>query len=339
MNKYYRPILQTGTARPNDAVVLAGGWCWFTHVEVMTRDSGIEIAHVGDIPAAKLTAFTRSHSAMSGLQFDQPSLMGILNVTPDSFSDGGRFLDPDSALVQARLMATDGADILDIGGESTRPGAAFVSVDEEVSRTAGVIKAITDGLDVPVSIDTRKAAVAQSAIAAGAAIVNDVSAMSYDPQMAETMHKNDVPVILMHAQGSPDTMQNAPSYNQVTFDVYDYLAERVDAAIKVGISSDKIIVDPGIGFGKTLEHNVELLRNIAVFHGLGCPILLGASRKKFIGTLSNEPEADKRGYGTAALTLAAIAQGVQIHRVHDIREIQQAVTLWKTATGMDLSDG
>ena len=258
--------------------------------------------------------------------------MGILNVTPDSFSDGGLFLRPEAAVMQARKMAA-GADILDIGGESTRPGAAEVAVDDEIARTAPVIAALRDGgLDLPVSIDTRKAAVAQAAFAAGATILNDVTALQFDPAMAGAAAALGGPVILMHSIASPETMQDDPRYDDVLLDVYDALAARLNEAQAAGIAPDRLAIDPGIGFGKTLEHNLALLNRLSLFHGLGVPVLLGASRKRFIGTIGAEAEAARRMPGSLAVALAGVAQGAQMIRVHDVAETRQALSLWQAVT-------
>jgi dihydropteroate synthase len=263
---------------------------------------------------------------------DAPRVMGILNITPDSFSDGGLFLRPEAALMQARRMA-DGADILDAGGESTRPGAAEVSVAEETQRTAPVIAALrAGGLALPISIDTRKAAVAEAAFAAGATILNDVTALRFDPAMAGVAAAAGVPVVLMHSIETPATMQDDPHYEDVLLDVYDALAARLAVAEAAGISRDKLAIDPGIGFGKTLEHNLALLARLSLFHNLGVPVLLGASRKRFIGTIGAEAEAARRMPGSLAVALAGVAQGMQMIRVHDVAETRQALRLWQAAT-------
>ena len=251
--------------------------------------------------------------------------MGILNVTPDSFSDGGRFDGAAAAASSARAMADD-VSMIDIGGESTRPGATPVSVDEEISRTAPVLEALTE-LDVAKSIDTRNAVTARAALAAGAGLVNDVSAMTHDPGMAAAVAESGAPVCLMHAQGDPQTMQDAPRYEDVVLDVYDQLAARVQAAAAAGIPRARILVDPGIGFGKTLEHNLALLRRLSLFHGLGCAVLLGASRKRFIGTIGQAPEAQNRAPGSIAVALHGVTQGVQLLRVHDTAATAQALRL------------
>ncbi|WP_284164059.1 dihydropteroate synthase [Frigidibacter sp. SD6-1] len=327
----YRPIAQTDLARPKDALPLAGGWCWFDRVEVLTRAGSEGLMAVREVPSDAVDRLCAARAPVAGLTLDVPRLMGILNVTPDSFSDGGRFAGAEAALAQARRLA-DHVDILDIGGESTRPGAAEVDAAEESSRTAPLIAALRQtGLETPISIDTRKSPVARAAVAAGASMVNDVAALTHDPALGPLVAALRLPVCLMHAQGTPATMQADPRYDDVLLDVYDYLEERVAAAEAMGIARDRIIVDPGIGFGKTVAHNLALIRGLSLFHGLGCPILLGASRKRFIGEVGAAPDTDRRGPGTIAVTLAGIAQGVQIHRVHDSAEARQAIRLWMAA--------
>jgi dihydropteroate synthase len=325
--EYLRPIAMTDPARPVGAKPLAGGWCWFDRVEVLCRDRPPRIVAADQVPDDMLSRLTSSRAAFAGLGLEHPQLMGILNVTPDSFSDGGQFLHPDAAMAQVRAMAD--ADILDVGGESTRPGAVVVDAGEETARTAPVIAAVrAAGVAQPVSIDTRKAAVARAALASGAAIVNDVSALTYDPAMMAVVAGAECPVILMHAQGTPQTMQADPHYDNVLLDVYDWLSARVDAAVAAGIRRDRIAIDPGIGFGKTLAHNLALLQRISLFHAIGCPVLLGASRKRFIGTVGRADSAQARMPGSVAVALAGIAQGVQMIRVHDVRETRQAMRLW-----------
>jgi dihydropteroate synthase len=320
---YIRPILQVDAARPKGALAL--GWCWFSHVEVLRRDAASQVVPVADVAPAALAMLTAPR-AFAGLTLNRPHVMGILNVTPDSFSDGGRFNTVETALAQARAMV--GADIIDIGGESTRPGAVMVDVDAEIARTAPVIAAIrAAGVTTPISLDTRKSAVVLANLrqAGGADIVNDVSALTYDADMARVVARAQCPVILMHAQGTPQTMQADPRYDDVLLDVYDFLAERIAVATQAGIARDHIAVDPGIGFGKTVTHNLQLLQRISLFHSLGCPILLGASRKKFIGTIGGEP----RLAGSLAVAMAGVAQGVQMLRVHDVDETISALALWQ----------
>jgi len=332
---YFRPIAMTDPARPEGALPLAGGWCWFAQVEILERGARPRLVAAADLPAEVRDRLTAPRTAIAGLRFDQPRIMGILNVTPDSFSDGGLFLRPEAALMQARRMAA-AADVLDIGGESTRPGAVEVAVEEEIARTAPVIAALrAGGLDCPISIDTRKAAVAQAALAAGAGIVNDVAALGFDAALAGVVADSAAPVILMHNKGDPATMQDDPRYDDVLLDVFDFLSARVAVAVAAGIPRHRIAIDPGIGFGKTLQHNLTLLNRLSLFHDLGLPILLGASRKRFIGTIGAESEAAKRMPGSLAVALAGVAQGAQIIRVHDVAETRQALSLWQAVTSGD----
>lgn len=329
---YIRPIAMTDPARPHTALPLAGGWCWFSHAEVLERGRSPFLVPVSDLDAASQDRLSRPRADFGGLGMADPRIMGILNVTPDSFSDGGLFLRPEAAGMQARKMAA-GADILDIGGESTRPGAAEVQAGEEIARTAPVIAALrTGGLDVPISIDTRKAAVADAAFAAGATILNDVTALRFDADMAGFAARQRCPVILMHSIATPETMQQDPWYDDVLLDVYDALQERLAHAEAAGIARHNLAVDPGIGFGKTLAHNLTLLSRLSLFHNLGVPVLLGASRKRFIGTIGSEADAAKRMPGSLAVALAGVAQGMQMIRVHDVAETRQALSLWQAAT-------
>ncbi|AOZ70114.1 dihydropteroate synthase [Rhodobacter xanthinilyticus] len=328
--RYYRPIVQTDAARPEGALTLAGGWAWFSEVECIERGGARELIPAAWLPEEVAERLTASRAPVAGLGMERPRIMGILNVTPDSFSDGGRFDALEAALERAWDLVEAGAEILDIGGESTRPGAAEVDLEEEIERTAPVIAALRDaGFSAPISIDTRKAMVGDAAVEAGADMLNDVSAMEFDPEMAELAEISGLPICLMHAQGLPETMQDDPDYGDVLLDVYDYLEGRIALAEAQGIARDKIVVDPGIGFGKTLAHNLALLRGVSLFHGLGCAILLGVSRKRFIGTIGGAAEAGARAPGTLAVTLAGVAQGVQIHRVHDVAEIAQGLKLWR----------
>jgi dihydropteroate synthase len=313
---------------PSGAARLAGGWCWFTDALAHERGRAPDRIAATDIPADVLARLTALRAPIAGIGFERPSIMGILNVTPDSFSDGGQFHGLDAALAQAAALSR--ADILDIGGESTRPGARMVGCEAEIKRTAPLIEALRmRGFEMPISIDTRKSAVAQAAMTAGANLINDVSAMQFDLDMAAMMARSGAPICLMHAQGAPETMQDDPRYADVLFDVYDALAARVAQAEAAGIPRDRILLDPGIGFGKTRAHNLELLRGIALFHALGCPILLGVSRKRFIGDIGAAPDATARMPGSLAVTLAALGQGVQMHRVHDVNEVAQGIALWR----------
>lgn len=327
--EYFRPIAMTDPARPAGALTLAGGWCWFDRVEVLSRAAKGRIIAASEVPAPVRQRLTAPRPDLAGLALDRPRLMGILNVTPDSFSDGGRFLATDAALAQARTMA-EGAEIIDIGGESTRPGAVEVAVEEEIARTAPVIRALrAGGLTAPISIDTRKAPVAKAALEAGASLVNDVSAFDFDPSLGPLVAAARAPVVLMHAQGVPATMQDDPQYADVLLDVYDALAARLARAEALGIDRARIMLDPGIGFGKTQAHNLTLLRGLSLLHGLGCPILLGTSRKRFIGSIGGAAEPEARAPGSIATALVGVAQGVQVVRVHDVAETRQALRLWQ----------
>ncbi|WP_394155205.1 dihydropteroate synthase [Loktanella salsilacus] len=335
MTLYYRPLPQLDAARPDQALGLAGGWCWFDRIEVLSRTAPPRIIPAAQAPQDVLHRLTAPRAPVAGLDMGQVQIMGILNVTPDSFSDGGAFIAPDAALAQAAAMQADGASIIDIGGESTRPGAALVPDAEELARTVPVIAALRGQSDVAISIDTRKSEVAQAAVAQGADLINDVSAMTWDPHMAQTAAASGKPICLMHAKGDPETMQVDPQYENVLLDVFDHLADRIAVAEAAGISRDRIIVDPGIGFGKTQDHNLALLRRLSLFHALGCPVLLGASRKRFIGTITGAQAAADRMAGSVAVTLAGVAQGVQIHRVHDTKEAKAACDMARALRGQD----
>ena len=325
---YYRPLAQQGLMPPG-AARLAGGGCWFDRAERLERGAAAVQVALADVPADWLARLTAPRPPLAGMALDRPRLMGILNVTPDSFSDGGRFTNPAAALVQARAMQAGGADLIDIGGESTRPGAAEVPVAEELRRTVPVIAALRAAMpDLPISIDTRKAEVARAALQAGAAMVNDVSALGYDPGMAAVVASSGAPLCLMHAQGAPGSMQDDPRYGDVLLDVYDAMAARIAVAEAAGIPRSRIVIDPGIGFGKTTAHNLALIRGVALFHGLGCAILIGASRKRFIGVIGGADTPDARMPGSVAVALACVAQGVQILRVHDVGETRQALAVW-----------
>ncbi len=249
-------------------------------------------------------------------------LMGILNVTPDSFSDGGLFDRPEAALAQARYLVKSGADILDVGGESTRPGAAEISPEEELNRVVPVIQAIRRELSVPISVDTTKAAIAYASVKAGADIVNDISGATFDPKMLPTVAELGVPIVLMHMRGTPQTMQKMTDYQDLIGEIYQFLQARVEAAIASGIDKSSIILDPGIGFAKTYDQNLEILRRLSEFRSLGCPILIGVSRKSFIGRIVNQSDPQGRIWGTAGACAGAIASGADILRVHDVQEMR-----------------
>ncbi len=253
-------------------------------------------------------------------------VMGILNVTPDSFSDGGKFNTTSAALTQAQAMVAAGADIIDIGGQSTRPGAEQISLETELERVLSVLELLRPLIDVPISVDTTRSGVAKAAIQAGADMVNDISAGTFDPQMLPTVASLDVPIILMHIRGNPQTMQQLTNYQDLIGDIYNFLSEKITAAKLLGIDHNKIIIDPGIGFAKNQEQNLEILRQLRSLKKLNSPILVGVSRKSFIGNILNQPDPKLRVWGTAAACCAAVFNGADILRVHDVEEMQQ-VTL------------
>ena len=324
MTDYYRPLVQR--AAPLHAFRLAGGPLWFERVEHMRRDGFREVISAESIPETVLKRLTTPRPPICGIAMDRPSIMGILNVTPDSFSDGG--LHQGAEIENAENLLKNGADIIDIGGESTRPGAAYVSPEEEALRVVPVVKALTAKGIGPISVDTRKASVAKAAMNAGAGLFNDVTALTFDLESLRVAAESNSAVCLMHSVGTPETMQDNPIYNNALLDVYDYLHERVEACVAAGIPRARIMLDPGIGFGKTHAHNIALLRGISLFHGLGCAILLGVSRKGMIGKIADEPNPEQRFAGSIALGLEGLNQGVQMLRVHDIAETKQAIALW-----------
>lgn len=325
---------------------LAEGWLDFAGVEVIERNgASVErrIAGIGEflerdwgrraLNAADMFEMIRQpRTRLVGLDLSKPRIMGIVNATPDSFSDGGALPDAQAAIDHARRLEDAGADILDIGAESTRPGSDPVPLDEERRRLLPIVEALAGTVEARISVDTRKAALMREAVAAGADIVNDVSALSFDADALRTIADLNVPVILMHALGDPKTMQDDPVYDDVLLDVFDYLEARVEACLNAGIAREKIVVDPGIGFGKTLEHNLALLSGLSLLHGLGLPVVVGASRKRFVGTLSGVEVAQARGAGSIGAALAAVSQGAQIIRVHDVAETRQALSVWQAAT-------
>ncbi len=257
--------------------------------------------------------------------------MGVVNVTPDSFSDGGLYLEPEAAVAHGEQLARDGAEILDVGGESTRPGAAPVPAPEEIERTQPVVSDLA-GLGHTVSIDTSKLAVAEAALEAGASIVNDVTALRGDPEIGGLCAERGAGLVLMHMRGSPRTMQDDPHYDDVVEDVKAFLGERLETALAAGVAEERIWLDPGIGFGKTLEHNLELLRRLGELRELGRPLLIGTSRKSFIGRIDGS-EADARIGGTIASSVLAVAEGAEILRVHDVAEVSQALVMARAILG------
>jgi dihydropteroate synthase len=341
---YLRPTAFIDAPFGHDGKVarLAGGLQFFSAVELVS-DSGTELVTVSELEArldvlgdearsawANLTS-ARAPLELAGptIRLDQPQVAGIVNVTPDSFSDGGKNEDPALAIAAGHAMVAAGAALIDVGGESTRPGARPVWEGDEAKRIEPVVTALS-GAGAAVSVDTRKAAVMEVALTAGAGLVNDVSALTWDDRSAEVVASAGCPVVLMHHQGRPETMQQAPRYDRpVLLEVYDWLEQRIAVAMAAGVERSRIIVDPGIGFGKTVQHNLTLLNGLAMLHGLGCPIMLGASRKRMIGALSAEAAPEERLGGSVALALKGAEQGVQLLRVHDVPETVQALRVWR----------
>lgn len=332
---YWRPIPLLPEEAPAFAAPLAGGWMRFVAVERISRTGPTRIVSVDELPREVFARLTAPRQALAGIAMSRPRIMGIVNVTPDSFSDGGRFLAHEAAVAHAMAMAKVGADMLDIGGESTRPGADAVPVEEELARIRPVISRLVETDSAPISADTRKAEVAREALAAGAVMINDISGLTHDPAMAEIVAESGALLCLMHSPADPKVMQENPRYGDALLDVYDWLDRQLALAEAAGIARSRIVVDPGIGFGKTLAHNMRILRGMSLFHGLGCPVLLGVSRKSFIGAISGENEPARRVPGSLAVALEAVRQGVQILRVHDVAETRQALDLWQALHGIE----
>ena len=326
---------------------LAGGLCFFAGFELIEVRDGQRVrqtllpveaidSHINSLPTEMAEQALGILGRLTGpraplkvgprnIPLDQPQVMAILNVTPDSFSDGGAHADP--AGVGLDMLRT-GAALIDVGGESTRPGAKPIWEGDEIERVRPVIQLLAAG-GAAVSIDTRKGAVMEAALEAGAGLVNDVSALTWDDRALDTVARRGCPVVLMHHQGNPETMQHDPRYGDVLIEVYDWLEARIEAAEAAGVERLNILIDPGIGFGKTLRHNLAILNGLSLFHGLGCPIVLGASRKRSIGALSQEAPVDQRLGGSVALAVLGAAQGVQLLRVHDVFETVQALRVWR----------
>ena len=313
------------------ALPLQGGSLAFTLARLIEDGRSLAVLAVAAVPEDwqdALHMLALRPAAFAGLDTDRPLVMGVVNVTPDSFSEGGRLFDPAAAIEAGHAMLEAGADLLDIGGESTRPGAAPVAAEEEQARILPVIRELSKAATV--SVDTRHAATMLAALDAGAEIVNDISALRHDPDAVRVVARAEASVILMHMLGDdPRRMQDDPRYDDVALDVARFLRDRVETAEALGIPRSRILVDPGIGFGKTLAHNLELLDRLPLLAGIGCRFLLGASRKRFLGTLTGEAEAGRRVIGSVAAALAGAARGAAILRVHDVAETVQALAVWR----------
>lgn len=342
-------FIESPQQHDGESLRLAGNMLWFSQVEVIHRSDGNVTRHLVRVRdwAEYLDTLSDSdrqrcelllvhitapraalHMGERTIRLDQPQVMAIINVTPDSFSDGGKHYDPVAASESAVAMAAAGAAIIDIGGESTRPGAPLVWEGDEIARVEPVIAKLAAS-GTAVSIDTRKAAVMDAAVRAGATMINDVSSLLYDDTALAVAAALGVPVVLMHAPSQGSDPHKNGVYDNVVLDVFDWLEQRIDAVIAGGIPRDRILVDPGIGFGKSLSENLAIINNLSLYHGLGCALLFGASRKRLIGALSNEAGADQRLGGSVFLAMKAVEQGAHIVRVHDVPETVQAVQVWR----------
>ena len=344
MTLYLRPINFIDSPQQHDGASarLAGTMLWFGAVELIVRDGScktrsiVPVAQCRTLPDAAQIIYANLTSARAPLQMgtrtirlDQPQVMGILNLTPDSFSDGGKLGDdPDAATAAGVALSASGAAILDIGGESTRPGAPVVWEGDEIKRILPTIERLAR-TGAAISVDTRKAAVMEAALGAGALMINDVSALLYDDRSLSVAVSSIGPVALMHAPSQSSDPHKGGDYDDVLFDVYDWLEARVAAAEAAGVDRSRIVIDPGIGFGKSLSDNLTIINNLSLFHGIGCPILFGASRKRMIGALSKEAAVDERLGGSVFLAMRAVEQGAQIVRVHDVAETVQAIHVWR----------
>ena len=309
----------------------------FGQIEIITRDSKklINLNDVKKLPKLlrekinnDLKTIIKKNNNFSKLNFKRiPNIMGILNLTPDSFSDGGKFYKKKAGLKHAFNLFEFGADIVDVGGESTRPGSKPISEKEEWNRIEKIIRKI--GRKIPLSLDTRKAGIMNRGIKIGIELINDISGLSYDSKTIEILKKHQTPFVIQHSQGTPENMQNNPKYKNELLDIYDFFEEKIKFLRSEGIKHNNIILDPGIGFGKNLKHNMNLIKSISIFHTLGFPILLGLSRKKFIKDLSGKNDTKERLGGTIASSLYSMMQGVQILRIHDVNELTQSIKVFK----------
>ena len=333
-----------------DALHLAGGPLAFSNVELLWRRPGERVERdvvavrdlrealadadfaVADGAAGLLSNLSRSRSPFAGISLHRPRIMGVVNVTPDSFSDGGDFFDAGSAISHGKSLIEAGADLLDIGGESTRPGSAPTSLEDELARVLPVIEGLA-GCGVPLSIDTRRGAVMDAALESGATVVNDITALGDDPDAADIVARHGASVILMHMRGRPRDMQAEPFYDHAPHEILQYFKDRVAVCEQAGISRDRIAIDPGIGFGKNDDHNLEILAEVAIFHGLGCAVVIGASRKSFIGRVAGIDDPRSRVAGSLAAAALAAGQGVRIFRIHDVSETRQVLQILDAAFG------
>ena len=309
----------------------------FGQIEILTRTS-IEIIDLKDIKKLPkslkekinkdIKIIVKKNKNFSSLNFNKiPNIMGILNLTPDSFSDGGKFNKKNTGISRAKNLFESGADIVDVGGESTRPGSKPISKKEEWKRIKDVLENINK--KIPLSLDTRKSEIMNKGIQVGVKLINDVSGLSYDSKTVDVLKKSKTPFVIQHSQGTPEQMQKNPKYKNELLDIYDFFEKKIKFLISMGIKHNNIMIDPGIGFGKNLKHNMNLIRSVSIFHTLGFPILLGLSRKKFIKDLSGKNDTKERIGGTVASSLYAMMQGVQVLRIHDVNELIQSIKVFK----------
>ena len=329
--QYFFPELLGIVNGPKAPFLLGGTQVKFDSFKIVERGrSSITIPAV-EAPQEVLETFIRPRSSIFDLNFNKVNIMGILNVSPDSFYDGKENFRDTDFVKKGLDLIKGGLDILDVGGESTRPGAKEVPVEIEKHRVSSIIKSIKKITpETIISIDTRKSQVAKAALKGGATIINDVSGLTFDSEILSVASEFGSGICIMHSKGLPENMQNQPSYENIVLDIYDFLEERINQAKKAGISEEKIIVDPGIGFGKSLYHNKTLIKNLSLFHGLGCPVMVGLSRKSFIGEIVGELDPSKRLGGSLAALLTAVSRGAHLVRVHDVIETKQAIEVWNS---------
>ncbi len=335
--QYFFPELLGIVSGLKKPFYLGGTKARFDCFRIVERGKPSKIIPATQVPKKVLEPFVRKRSSALGLDSNKINIMGVLNVTPDSFYDGRKGFKESDFIKKGFDLINAGLDILDVGGESTRPGAKELSVHMEKQRVSNVIREIKKTFPkVIISIDTRKSEVAKAALKAGASIINDISGLTFDKEILSVASEYGSGICIMHSKGLPENMQNQPSYENILLDIYDFLGEKLNQAKKAGISEEKIILDPGIGFGKSLSHNKTLIKNLGLFHGLGCPIMIGLSRKSFIGEIVGELDPSKRLGGSLAALLTAVSRGTHLVRVHDVNETKQAIEVWNSLAEIEV---
>ncbi len=327
--QYFFPEINNLQGREENFFTIYGGNIIFNSFRVVERNKSSRVISTSEVTKEFLSRFTSKPTSTLGLNFETPLVMGILNVTPDSFYDGEEYFSEKQFVEKGLALLKNGCSILDVGGESTRPGATEVKSSRELERVVGVIKKIKKSVpSAMISVDTRKALVAEKALQSGASLVNDISAGSFDKKMFNVVAKYKAGICLMHSKGLPEDMQNKPYYDNVLLDIYDYFEMKIAEADSEGIPKEKILIDPGIGFGKSLSHNIKIIKKAGLFLGLGCPIMIGSSRKSFIGEIIGETLPSERLAGSIAAMLVTLSKGVNIVRVHDVKETVDAMKIW-----------